>query len=153
MIFTRRFVKWRLTKRSKHKNVKRRTKGEELFNISSSYRIFSRAACNFVFPNEIERPTPGEGVNENILDMVPAKVAHETDSYADAEKLQEVMETKDMNNYGKRIQHALDLISEVDPQSNKSKYLSGPVWLNSVPNSRKILMNLIDEENKGLHLV
>ena len=136
------------------KRKKKQAKGEELFNISSSYRIFSRAACNFVFPNEIERPTPGEGeVNENILDMVPAKVAHETDSYADAEKLQEVMETKDMNNYGKRIQHALDLISEVDPQSNKSKYLSGPALAELSPKFQKILMNLIDEENKGLHLV
>lgn len=136
------------------KRKKKQGKGEELFNISSSYRIFSRAACNFVFPNEIERPTPGDAeINENVLDMVPAKVAHETDSYADAEKLQEVMDTKDMNNYGKRIQHALDLISEVDPQSSKSKYLSGPALAELSPKFQKILLNLIDEENKGLHLV
>jgi hypothetical protein len=25
---------------------------------SSTYRIFSRAFCNFVFPTEIERPLP-----------------------------------------------------------------------------------------------
>ena len=136
------------------KRKKKQGKGEELFNISSSYRIFSRAACNFVFPNEIERPTPGDmEVNENMLDMVPAKVAHESDSYADAEKLQEVLETKDMNNYGKRIQHALDLISEVDPQSNKAKYLSGPALAELSPKFQKILLNLVDEENKGLHLV
>ena len=136
------------------KRKKKQAKGEELFNISSSYRIFSRAACNFVFPNEIERPTPGDiEVNENMLDMVPAKVAHETDSYADAEKLQEVLETKDMNNYNKRIQHALDLISELDPQSNKAKYLSGPALAELSPKFQKILLNLVDEENKGLHLV
>jgi len=136
------------------KRKKKQAKGDELFNISSSYRIFSRAACNFVFPNEIERPTPGDGeINENLLDMVPAKVAHETDSYADAEKLEEVMETKDMNNYGKRIQHALDMIAEVDSQSNKSKYLSGPALGELSPKFQKILLNLIDEQNKGLHLV
>jgi hypothetical protein len=136
------------------KRKKKQAKGDELFNISSSYRIFSRAACNFVFPNEIERPTPGDTeVNENILDMVPAKVAHETDSYADAEKLEEVMETTDMNNYGKRIQHALDLIAEVDSQTNKSKYLSGPALAELSPKFQKILLNLIDEQNKGLHLV
>ena len=136
------------------KRKKKQAKGEELFNISSSYRIFSRAACNFVFPNEIERPTPGDiDVNENVLDMVPAKVAHESDSYADVEKLQEVLETKDMNNYGKRIQHAMNLISEVDPQSNKSKYLSGPALAGLSTKFQKILLNLIDQENKGLHLL
>jgi predicted NAD-dependent protein-ADP-ribosyltransferase YbiA (DUF1768 family) len=30
----------------------------DLFNIASSYRIFSRAACNFIFPEGIERPRP-----------------------------------------------------------------------------------------------
>jgi hypothetical protein len=31
---------------------------EELYQISSTYRIFSRAACNFTFPSSIERPVP-----------------------------------------------------------------------------------------------
>ena len=39
---------------------------EDPYKISSTYRIFSRAACNFVFPVEIERPLPKAGeVNEN----------------------------------------------------------------------------------------
>ena len=141
-------------KTANKRKKKQANKGVELFNISSSYRIFSRAACNFVFPNEIERPTPEDTeVNEHILDMVPAKVANEADSYADAEKLEEVMDTKDMNNYGKRIQHALDLISSVDETTNQSTYLSGPALMELSPKFHKILMNLIDNENKGLHLV
>ena len=39
------------------KKRKRMAKGvDDLYNISSTYRIFSRAACNFVFPSSIERP-------------------------------------------------------------------------------------------------
>ena len=31
---------------------------DDLYKISSTYRIFSRAACNFSFPPEIIRPHP-----------------------------------------------------------------------------------------------
>ena len=53
--------------------------GNELYeDIASTYRIFSRLFCNFVFPPEIERPLPKETDNvetainknlgENIVD-------------------------------------------------------------------------------------
>ena len=51
-----------------------------LQETTSTYRIFSRAYCNFVFPPEIPRPKPREGdkikdilerdTNEDILDIV-----------------------------------------------------------------------------------
>ena len=48
----------------------KKPKEDELFEISSTYRIFSRAACNFAFPSSIERPVPdvkeGENIDENI---------------------------------------------------------------------------------------
>ena len=47
-------------------------KNDEMFNMSSSYRVFSRAACNFTFPEGIERPEPdmkeGKEVDENTID-------------------------------------------------------------------------------------
>ena len=48
---------------------------EELFTIKSTYKIFSRTACNFTFPAGIERPIPtmreGEETTEEVVDVVP----------------------------------------------------------------------------------
>lgn len=61
-----------LEKKSRQRRLKNRTK--ELYeDATSSYRIFSRAFCNFVFPDEIGRPMPGEdttitNVVENVTD-------------------------------------------------------------------------------------
>jgi len=40
--------------------MKRKKKQEDIFSTSSSYRAYSRMACNFVFPEEIPRPFPKE---------------------------------------------------------------------------------------------
>ena len=56
--------------------------------MSSTYRIFSRAACNFVFPEEIERPIPNiaeEKLDENTLDIVPENLINEVDIYANVD--------------------------------------------------------------------
>ena len=62
---------------------KRRNVGKEgdVFDDSvSTYRIFSRAFCNFVFPTEHKRPMPSttndiedaiQNLDENIIDAVP----------------------------------------------------------------------------------
>ena len=54
-------------------NAKKRKKnqGNDLYEESAStYRIFSRAFCNFVFPKEIIRPLPKDGkdISNIILD-------------------------------------------------------------------------------------
>ena len=47
---------------------------------SSTYRIFSRAFCNFVFPESIGRPKPGGLKSENDLDAeLPLDVTDEQD--------------------------------------------------------------------------
>ena len=38
---------------------RQRVKTEDIFNLASSYRIFSRACCNFAFPDPPGRPMPG----------------------------------------------------------------------------------------------
>jgi hypothetical protein len=69
---------------AKRKRMAQNNAANELFNTASSYRIFSRTSCNFVFPDSIERPRPpskfaksgeneteaetGEDLNEEIMD-------------------------------------------------------------------------------------
>jgi hypothetical protein len=148
--------------KNKKRKLKAKTK-EELYEISSTYRIFSRAACNFTFPSSIERPVPdvkGEKeISENVFDIVPLSERKFTDSYAsvdddenkeeEAEEITEAEKTK----YESRIQKALEDVAVMDDVTNKSKYLSKEVLKTYSPKFLTVLENLIDEENVGLHLL
>lgn len=65
----------RKKKQSKGKN------GEELFTIPSTYRIFSRACCNFAFPDEVPRPKPDsiEADNDEDVELIRMKNDKEFD--------------------------------------------------------------------------
>jgi len=149
---------------SKNKKKKLSVKNkEELYQISSTYRIFSRAACNFTFPASIERPIPnvkGEGeISENVFDAVPVSDRKLTDSYApvdeeeakeeDEEEIAGAEETK----YEARIKKALEDVSVINEETGKSKYLSKETLKTYSPKFDQVLENLTNEENVGLHLL
>jgi len=129
--------------------AKQAKKGQDdLYQISSTYRIFSRAACNFTFPAEIERPLPnkeGKGVSESEFDVVPKGVLLETDAYLDEEDI--VEETEEPVNYKNRIDAALEKLAEDE------EYLTKEGLEKYSPKFVKLLENIQDEENVGLHLI
>jgi hypothetical protein len=148
--------------KNKKRKLKAKTK-EELYEISSTYRIFSRAACNFTFPSSIERPVPDikaeKEVNESIFDAVPLSERKFTDSYASvddeenkAEDEEEITEAEKMK-YEARIQKALENVSVIDESTNKSKYLSKETLKTYSPKFLNVLENIMDENNEGLHLL
>ena len=129
---------------------------------SSTYRIFSRAFCNFVFPPEIPRPKPKEGeeisavlkrnVNEDILDTITIQeqVAnidgrHEQD---DVREMERSRADNIDNNYEQRILNAVRSLKE-----NAAEYLS-PRGLETLsPKFLQIYNNITSDEQRGLHLV
>jgi Type III restriction enzyme, res subunit len=147
---------------NRKRKLKVKTK-EELYEISSTYRIFSRAACNFTFPSSIERPIPDvkgdKELTENVFDVVPISERKFVDSYAsvddeenkeeDAEEITEAEKSK----YESRIQKALEDVSVIDEATNKSKYLSKETLKTYSPKFSNVLDNLTDEGNTGLHLL
>jgi hypothetical protein len=140
------------------KKMKKKQNSNELFKISSTYRIFSRASCNFVFPDTIERPQPNISDNEEIdetdFDNIPKNQRTDVDIYN-----QEFAEENDENNdtevlsYSKRIEKALEDVNVKIEGTNKSKYLDKSVLNNISPKFLKILENITDIDNKGLHLL
>ena len=72
-------------RRQETNNAKRRKKGgDKLYDdTTSTYRIFSRAFCNFAFPKPPGRPFPKEGeevkdaletgLDEDAIDATPTK--------------------------------------------------------------------------------
>ena len=161
------YEKIRKEEADKERNAKKRqraAKGAEgLYTISSTYRIFSRAACNFVFPPSIERPLPdkkfteveeGDELDENEFDAVPTKQRQVVDAFSSIEDEEAAKgEEADMLKYENRIQKALDDVAEKDPSTGESLYLSKAALPLYSPKFAKVLENLQNPENEGLHLL
>ena len=153
-------------------NSKKRKQAQGKENIYedavSTYRIFSRAFCNFVFPKpNITRPLPRDGedlstailqevANENLLD---AHTPNQDEFNAEIENIEnveekegELVEAKKIDEtglkYEERILKALEKLEE-----NADKYLTPDALEIYSPKFLNILENLQDEKLKGLHLI
>ena len=142
-------------------NQRRRKKSSgDTDDSSSTYRIFSRAFCNFVFPPGIGRPKPKEGdeitdilnrdANEDILDIVSLQeeVAnvdgrHEEDDIAEVEANRKV--NRD-SSYEGRIKNAVQMLKD-----GADKFLSPQGLSEYGPKFLALYENIIN--NSGLHLI
>ena len=137
------------------KDKNKRRKG--IFNDSaSSYRIFSRSYCNFVFPEDYPRPFPNDGgINENI-DVFQDE--DDIDGLTDKEKNQNidgvvsVDEIKkpepEVLSYKQKLRNSLDFLS-----LNADKYLNIDALEMYSPKFLHVLQNILNKENIGLHLL
>jgi hypothetical protein len=142
--------------------------GEDIYNISSTYRIFSRACCNFAFPSDIERPMPNprkdadgneEEIDEIEFDAVPKALQQDVDIYSvgkDQEDINSIAdddESEDMKKYEKRIEKALSDLNKKTEGTNEHEYISKDALPTYSPKFAKVLENLTNPENDGLHLL
>lgn len=146
-------------KNQKKQKLIKKGKAEDIYNISSSYRVFSRAACNFVFPNPPGRPMPALGENdteldENDIDAISAEELPDVNRYISEEDVQSIKDSKPSQlDYAARIKRALKML-EYDPEKpEEEQYLTKDKLSMYSPKFLKILENLLDEDNRGLHLV
>ena len=143
------YEKIRKTEADQEKNKRNQSKKKkpngELYEIASSYRIFSRAACNFAFPDPPGRPMPdNETISELDIDGTAKELIQEADIYSNPED-PEPVENID---YGQRIQVALKYLSD-----KPSEYLIPQALEQYSPKFFNILSNLTNEDHKGLHLL
>ena len=145
----------------KGKRKKKGNKEGDVYEDSvSTYRIFSRAFCNFVFPGEIGRPLPQEThdvaaaaqvpLDEDILDNVTAeeKLQNTDGKYTpdDIKELQSTIAKNRDDNYEQRIKAALTQLEQ-----QQDTYLTKDGLANLSPKFLTILNNI--ESQSGLHLV
>ena len=141
--------------------AKRRRKktadGENVYEDSvSTYRIFSRAFCNFVFPGEIRRPFPRENLDltagtqldEDILDnaTVEEKIQNIDGRFTEDDAAALSSDTAVDRTYEQRIQKAIEELTK-----NKEEYLSKDGLKQLSPKFLSILTNI--ETHEGLHLI
>jgi hypothetical protein len=176
---------------ARQRNEKKAKKGDDLFKTTSSYRIRSRACCNFAFPDPPGRPMPfvkktgdeddddedeeklarmmgGKPGDEDVLDDEEGGVNDEAgESSADDNKLarmiggtpteEDVLDDEGgVNNegdsspaeYSERIQIALQYLSD-----RPDEFLVPEKLKEFSPKFEKILENISDPTNVGLHLL
>ena len=129
----------------------------DLFNIASSYRIFSRAACNFIFPEGIERPRPPskrskveedaevgavgaeEGIEGIEIDGSPV-LPLDTSDPATEEEIDVSYEKKIIETMQKLEAQSKDIFSRESLGNYSPKFL-------------EMVKRIQDPENEGLHLL
>lgn len=117
-----------------------RVNAKDLFSMASSYRIFSRASCNFVFPENIDRPRP------------PSKF---TDEEKEEEDVNEsVVDEDEESEIGVEYNYQKDILETMATLKKESKNVFAKEKLKEYsPKFLEILKNIQDLENDGLHLV
>jgi superfamily II DNA or RNA helicase len=141
-------------------------KGDDIYEDAvSTYRIFSRLFCNFVFPTEIKRPLPKEdediegavreGANEEDVDAIKASERLENPNgehtMDEVEELAEEISGKVDTTYDKRIAASL-----LQLKSGMMKFLTKPPQGQLQTYSPKFLAmleNIQDSHHQGLNLV
>tara|TARA_B100000925_G_scaffold224869_1_gene173468 strand:- start:170 stop:3757 length:3588 start_codon:yes stop_codon:yes gene_type:complete len=138
---------------------KKKQSGDDIFDEgTSTYRIFSRSFCNFVFPPDITRPLPTKKVksekgpavelDEDVIDnaTVNQRIENVDGRFqVDDSAVIEEMVNKD---YGARITEA---IQKLEDKSNQ--YLTMDGLKTYSPKFRKILGNIQKDGHKGTHLI
>lgn len=155
-------VQERKLERLSKKKKKKPKEGEMYSETVSTYRIFSRAFCNFVFPRDIERPLPDarkdiksnidENIDEETLDVVPLKERIDNvDGRFTLDELKDVEEElkdKTDDTYEKRINSAIKILKK-----EEKTYLNPEALETYSPKFLRILENIKNPENKGLNLI
>jgi len=156
-------VKERELEQLNKKRAKKKKNDDIADDSVSTYRIFSRAFCNFVFPRPfIKRPLPfqketlqeaiEENIGEDLLDNISVEDQLENiDGKYEADDINELNDNKRSKidiTYEPRIIEAINRLWE-----NKERFLTAEGLEIYSPKFLRILQTIQNEENIGLHLI
>jgi hypothetical protein len=143
-------------------NKKKKKQQKDIYEETvGTYRIFSRAFCNFVFPRAIGRPLPKDGqdiettveeADEDVMDgtSIDERLANVDGQHTvdDLEQIRANIAKQTDETYETRIQDALKKLGE-----NASTFLTKEALQLYSPKFLHILENLQDPELSGSHLI
>jgi len=180
------YEKARVAERKEEKNNAKKFKGNKVTNLysesTSTYRIFSRAFCNFVFPPGIKRPMPNDSLAEEaeITKSLDKNEDITTSSEEGGESKGTTLKAKDFNTEAVHFFNEGGVESDinlVEKESNPTKaskavlylerikaaldelsengerYLTGDGLKELSPKFHKIVEIINDPQNRGTHLL
>jgi hypothetical protein len=130
---------------------KKKAKGDDDSAFVSTYRIYSRSACNFAFPNEYPRPMIRTEEVKTIeeFDGIEKEVLQNKDDYFEEEEEREPEKnapTAPLADFQTRVKETYDALATKDFLKKRELHKYSPKFL-------RILENIQDDKNKGLHLL
>ena len=128
------------------KQESKKSTGKLYESTNSSYRTYSRAFCNFVFPETMKRPFPKDDEITNNNDE------NEFDGLNLQNQVEDIKQNKEdedviKNDYPTRIKNAVEFL-----KSNSDNYLKENLEQYS-PKFAALLENIENEEHKGCNLI
>ena len=166
---------------AKKRRAKARKKGQENDEetLTSTYRIYSRSVCNFAFPSENPRPminildeedeNEDEGINS--FNAITEDIQKNSDEYfeegenkegenkegenKEGENKEGENEKKKVNKkeYQEKIKETYDFLMYDPSRQRDQEYLRERELSKYSPKFVKILENIKNEDNRGLHLL
>jgi hypothetical protein len=149
------YYKYRKEERDRDKKQKPKPMDDvtDDLKISSTYRIRSRSACNFAFPNEYPRPMPtNENVTEDELNAVTKDMQREKEDYIEEEEENEDLENPSVD-YLTKLKNVLDALKYDPLHPRPQEFLTEEGLELYSPKFLRILQNIQNKENKGLHMI
>ena len=160
------YQKVRKEERDREKSIKKRAKKKSAMaqavneatttEVSSSYRIFSRSACNFAFPAEYPRPLPDKGdksITENELNGVTQKMLQNMEDYIGETDGNDEAIDEEVNSYQQRINKVLEILKYNPLNPREQEFLTKDGLKLYSPKFLRVLENIEDESHEGLHLL
>lgn len=171
-------VKERDQERRRKKPASANAAAELYKDTTSTYRIFSRAACNFVFPEGVERPKIKKGkgavgktgkkgaegdaaadadvdmgeIDEDDIDNASLRERAENPDARvdddDARTISDELSSSEARSYAERLQDALDTLDR-----RAAEFLTPEALAKYSPKFLAILRKLQSDENRGLNLI
>lgn len=154
------YEKARMAERDQEKRNAKKSKQDVYSEVSSTYRVFSRAFCNFVFPEGIERPLPSQDkIAEEDTDAGEAEKTEKTIDPETGEPATDNLLEKGSGTYKDRLKRAIEEIQE-----NEEEYMrillddDGSISRERglgkySPKFANVIQNVLDEDHEGCHLI
>jgi hypothetical protein len=143
----------RKVERDEEQRNRKKSKMNPDDNQTSSYRIYSRSACNFAFPAEYPRPVL-KGVVKDMDDFngLTQDIKRVTDDYFE-DPAGATVPAPDLVDYQEKIEETYSFLAYKPERSRTKEYLTEDQLPTYSPKYYEILQNIKNVENRGLHLL
>jgi hypothetical protein len=123
------------------RNKRKRARNQDIFQTNSSYRAYSRMACNFVFPEEIPRPFPKE-IRKKIIRKEIDIEEEDLDQDTEDEEEEQAPKAKEIAKQAAKIyeQEVRQTLQKLFQQGDT--YLQGPGLYDCSPKLHTFLQDI-----------
>lgn len=127
----------------------------DLFNVASSYRIFSRTACNFAFPESVDRPRPPSKFEKEEEELEGEVIDESVEAVkVDGSSPMNIQEEDDIGSLAPDATYEKNIANAMKRLKQNSKYIFSSEFLGKYsPKFLQMVERIIDPENEGLHLL